>query len=175
MHSGYECILCSTRLGKERSFLQSSLSHQVIHSSNYTFGFSRFCKVFLFVFSHYKNHYALSSQDLDIEQLPLLRQTECSSPDLLTVMPAETNCYSKKPSPNCGTVTRSGVTKQDVEAILLWHNDIRKKIASGLVKEGAPGPQPSASNMQKMVLSLNFSPLLAFDFSYVLSLKKNWS
>lgn len=40
---------------------------------------------------------------------------------------------------------------ETTEVIVKVHNDLRRKVAKGEESRGAPGPQPSASNMRKLV------------------------
>ncbi|KAK4011702.1 putative Venom allergen [Daphnia magna] len=47
--------------------------------------------------------------------------------------------------------TKSSVSPDEITIILKAHNDYRRKVAKGLETSGAPGPQPSASNMRQLI------------------------
>jgi len=53
-------------------------------------------------------------------------------------------------SPACGEVITSGVSSEESDIIVTVHNEFRQKVASGLEKDGSPGPQPPASDMLEM-------------------------
>lgn len=48
-------------------------------------------------------------------------------------------------------VILKGVPAADQLIIVNTHNKLRRQVAQGLEKRGAPGPQPSASNMREIV------------------------
>ncbi|CAH0552715.1 unnamed protein product [Brassicogethes aeneus] len=57
---------------------------------------------------------------------------------------------SDGPSSKCSGYKHFQFTKEMQEHIVLVHNDIREKVASGEENQGLLGGQPSASNMQKL-------------------------
>jgi len=60
-------------------------------------------------------------------------------------------CKFKGIGPSCnGEVLRRGVSQDEIQEILSFHNKFRAKIARGEEKRGRPGPQPPAANMRKM-------------------------
>lgn len=50
----------------------------------------------------------------------------------------------------CGSGS-AGVTDTEKTTIVNYHNELRAKVANGLETRGKPGPQPSASNMRRLV------------------------
>lgn len=46
------------------------------------------------------------------------------------------------------------ITAADKTLIVDMHNKLRRQVAKGLEKRGAPGPQPAASNMREIVTLL---------------------
>ena len=56
------------------------------------------------------------------------------------------------PSDTCSAQTIYRELSADAkQAILDKHNELRRKVAKGEETDGAPGPQPAASNMRKLV------------------------
>ncbi len=57
---------------------------------------------------------------------------------------------------SCSDVNKiaSKLSASNIETVVKAHNDLRRKVAKGEEKRGNPGPQPSASNMMKLVSSL---------------------
>ncbi|CAG0896155.1 unnamed protein product [Darwinula stevensoni] len=78
----------------------------------------------------------------------------CLTPFDLGGTPGTNNCYSSTPTDNCGSVDGFGVS--DEKSIIVdAHNRLRTKVATGQETQGNPGPQPSASNMRRMVHARN--------------------
>ena len=50
-----------------------------------------------------------------------------------------------------GGVYSRDVTEEEMKTILDIHNKYRARIAQGQERQGAPGPQPGAANMQELV------------------------
>jgi len=63
-----------------------------------------------------------------------------------------TMCKYEGPSDTCSAQTIYRELSADAkQAILDKHNELRRKVAKGEETDGAPGPQPAASNMRKLV------------------------
>ncbi|XP_003708569.1 venom allergen 3 [Megachile rotundata] len=58
---------------------------------------------------------------------------------------------NNKPAAACGRVISVGFTDSEKQEIVHAHNYYRARVMKGEEKRGNPGPQPPASNMQKMV------------------------
>ncbi|CAG0883242.1 unnamed protein product [Darwinula stevensoni] len=75
----------------------------------------------------------------------------CPTPFDLGGTPGTNNCYSSTPTDNCGSVDGFGVSDEEKSIIVDAHNRLRTNVATGQETQGNPGPQPSASNMRRMV------------------------
>nr|CAD7443043.1 unnamed protein product [Timema bartmani] len=73
-------------------------------------------------------------------------------------------------SGSCGTVIRQQLTNAEQDALVNIHNTYRSKVARGLETRGSPGPQPSASNMRKMVSCKEYT-----EFPSDLGDEQNWN
>ncbi|XP_066581946.1 uncharacterized protein [Prorops nasuta] len=51
----------------------------------------------------------------------------------------------------CNQILRKGLTPEEKKMLLAKHNKLRRNVANGKEKRGAPGPQPAAKNMKKLV------------------------
>ena len=56
----------------------------------------------------------------------------------------------------CPNYQKYELTKDDKNFILKYHNDRRRRVASGNETRGANGPQPAAVNIPDLVRSLLF-------------------
>ncbi|CAG0905825.1 unnamed protein product [Darwinula stevensoni] len=79
------------------------------------------------------------------------RAGNCPSPPLLGGYIGTSNCYPSSPISSCGSVPDYGVSAAEKDQIVYYFNYLRAWVASGKETRGSPGPQPTASNMRRMV------------------------
>ncbi|CAG0883244.1 unnamed protein product, partial [Darwinula stevensoni] len=85
------------------------------------------------------------------EELVQTRAGNCPSPPLLGGYIGTSNCYPSSPIASCGSVSAYGVSAAEKDQIVYYFNYLRAWVASGRETRGSPGPQPTASNMRRMV------------------------
>ncbi|XP_034946940.1 venom allergen 3-like isoform X2 [Chelonus insularis] len=82
----------------------------------------------------------ISTQDYcNLESCPNRSHTECK--------------YNSAPAAACGdqTMIQTGLSSQQRDEIVNFHNDRRAFVASGKEQRGNPGPQPPATNMKSLM------------------------
>ena len=69
------------------------------------------------------------------------------------ISPIHTLCLNDGPGIHCGShVPHRGVSEEDRRFILDRHNQLRSRVAQGLELQGINGPQPSAADMNCLVI-----------------------